>query len=113
MTNTRTQDLLDLIDELTWPQPVKVDSVVDPTSNTILGPLAYTGCVVEIDAATYHWFLGVLPPHFMERECYCHAEGLEPLQLFFARAGRYFTRRLTWDETLRFCRLARIPLPGF
>ena len=62
----------------------------------------------EIDEETYSWFLEVLYPRFMQEKCFCFAEGSELFQLFWERDGRYFTRRLDWQQTNNFCRLAGI-----
>ena len=62
----------------------------------------------EIDAETYWWFLGALPPRFMQANYFCFAEGMEPFQLFWERDGRYFARQLNWQQTKNFCRLAGI-----
>jgi len=62
----------------------------------------------EIDEETYWYFLGTLPPRFMQENYFCFAEGMEPFQLFWERDGRYFARQLDWQQTRNFCRLAGI-----
>jgi len=70
------------------------------------------GSVCEVDEVTYFYYLEVLPPQFMDGGFFCFAEGSEPYALFWRRAGRYFARQLTWDETMRLAQLAGVPLPG-
>ena len=62
----------------------------------------------EIDEKTYWYFLGVLPPRFMQENYFCFAEGSEPYRLFWERDGRYFARQLDWQQTKNFGRLASI-----
>lgn len=111
MTTKNEPTLSELITELTRPQPVTLDSVLI-TSESMRGPLAETGCVVEIDEATYHWFFGVLPPHYVGHDFFLFAEGMESFRLFFVDEGQYFVRRLTWNQTRRVCQAAALPLPG-
>ena len=66
--------------------------------------------IAEVDKQTYWYFLEVLPPRFMNSRCFCFAEGFEPFRMFWERDGKFFCRRLTWDETKAFCRLARCRL---
>jgi hypothetical protein len=113
METEQTQSLQEFIDDLTRPEPFGFNTVDEAAPSRILGPLADTGCVVEIDAETYSWYSAVFPQHFWRPSCFCFAEGFEPFRLFFRKSGRCFTRRLTWNETRTFCRLADIPFPGF
>ena len=64
--------------------------------------------IAEVDKETFWHFLEVLPPQWMDGDMFCFAEGMEPLRLFWQTGTRYFCRRLTWNETHRFCDLAGI-----
>ena len=110
MTTKNKETLAELITDFTRPEPVTIDSILS-RSKSILGPLAATGYVVEIDEETYGWFLNELPPHHAGCGFFLCAEGEEPFRLFFAKSDRYFVRRLDWNQTRRVCRAARIPLP--
>lgn len=70
------------------------------------------GRIAEIDAATFRYFLEVLPPKYQCGNLFAFAEGAEPLLLFWRRGREHFCRQLTWDETVAFCRLACISLPS-
>jgi hypothetical protein len=63
--------------------------------------------IVEITEEDYYYWLELLPPKLMARGFFCFAEGQEPLTIFWAaaREGRkpYLCRRMTWDQTFRFC----------
>ena len=111
MKTKNRETLAELITEFTRPEPVTLDSVLI-TSESMRGPLAETGCVVEIDEATYDRCLNMLPPHFAGCGFFLCAEGAESFRLYFAESERYFVRCLNWNQTRRVCRAARIPLPG-
>lgn len=64
--------------------------------------------IAGVDEETYWHFLEVLPPRWMGGGCFCFAEGVEPLWLFWQQGKRYFCRRLSWNETREFCDLAGI-----
>ena len=68
--------------------------------------------VAEIDEETYWYFLEVLPPKFMRQSLFAFAEGAEPLRIYWQRGQRYFSRQLTQEETVQFCRLAHILIPS-
>ena len=59
--------------------------------------------IIEIDEQTYMHFLEVLPPKAMKGAYFFHAEGQEPLTIFWKRRGRYYARRTTWNETGALC----------
>ena len=65
----------------------------------------------EIDKAIYQYFLGVLPPLWMDADGFAFAEGDEPLRLFWFEADdpRYRVRQLTGHEHTTFCALAGLP----
>lgn len=65
----------------------------------------------EVTEEQYFYWLEVLPPKYQRGTFFAFAEGAEALRLFWRKSERYFCRQLTWDETLQFCRLARISLP--
>ncbi len=111
MKTKNMQTLAKFITEHRRPNPVPLDSVVS-RSKSILGPLAATGYVVEIDAESYRWFFDLRPPHFIGLDYFLFAEGMEPFRLFFVSGKRHFVHRLTWDQTRRICKAAAIPLPG-
>lgn len=67
--------------------------------------------IAAIDEETFDYFLDVLPPKFQRGGLFAFAEGAEALRLFWTKGEQYFCRQLTWDETVLFCSLARIPLP--
>jgi len=110
MKTKNMQTLAKLITELRRPKPVTLDSVAS-RSKSILGPLAATGYVVELDAESYHWFFDLRPPHFVGRDYFLFGEGMEPFRLFFVSDKRHFVRRLTWDQTREICYSAGIPIP--
>ena len=110
MTTKNKETLAELITDFTRPQPVTLDSILS-RSKSILGPLAATGYVVEIDAESYHWFFDLRPPHFVGRDYFLFGEGMEPFRLFFVSDERHFVRRLTWDQTQEVCYSAGILLP--
>lgn len=69
----------------------------------------------RITAETFDYFLEVLPPRWMRGNYFAFAEGQDPLQLFWSgraanQSEEHFTRRLTNDEIVRFCRLSGLPL---
>jgi hypothetical protein len=64
--------------------------------------------VQEVSEETFDYFLEVLPPKYMGLGgCFVFAEGAEPFRFFWRRSGKFFCRRLSWQETKEFCRLAR------
>ena len=66
----------------------------------------------ECDEAMYYYWLEVLPPRYQHASHFCFGEGADSFRLFWQeRDGRFWTRQLTWEETVTFCRLAAIPLP--
>lgn len=65
------------------------------------------GVVREVVADTWEYFLDVLPPRWMGSGGFAFAEGVEPLRLFWRRAGKFYCRQLSWDETQQLLRLAR------
>jgi hypothetical protein len=79
-----------------------------------IGRISTEGVIAEITRDDYLYFLEVLPPFWMEGRDFCFAEGREAFRLFWPVAGtnRLFARQLTWDETVKFCELADIPLPS-
>ena len=62
-----------------------------------------TGRVHQIKEETYWYFLEVLPPKWLDRQYFAFAEGQEELSVFWQKQQRSFCRRLTPDETDRFC----------
>ena len=70
--------------------------------------ISVPGRAAEIDADTYWWYLEILPPHLIDGDAFCFAEGIEPLRVFWRRGGRYFCRQLDWEETVTLCDLAGI-----
>lgn len=68
---------------------------------------AAAGMIVEIDEDTFDWFIDVLPPQYCTPGFFAFAEGAEPLRMFWRKGERYFVRRLSWDETRKFVRLAK------
>lgn len=72
------------------------------------------GRIHRVAEETYWYFLEVLPPKWHSGPAFAFAEGQDPLQLFWSRGvheqSEYFTRRLTDDQIVRFCRLVRLPL---
>lgn len=62
-----------------------------------------TGRINEVTEETYWYFLEVLPPKMMRSNFFAFAEGQEPLTLFWESNGKHFCRRLTEEETTRFC----------
>src|SRR2546428_11539278 len=74
--------------------------------------ISVPGRIAEVTGEQYWYWLDVLPPKFMSGSLFCFAEGAEPFRVFWEDPdGRYWVRQLTWDETVTFCRLARISLP--
>lgn len=68
--------------------------------------------IVEVTEEQYYYWLEVLPPHFQCGSHFCFAEGAEAFRLFWKeRDGRFFCRHLTWEDTVTFCLLAKIPVP--
>jgi len=113
METKQTPTLAEYIRELASLAPIEQAFAAGHRGDGALWLPEAPGLVYEINGETYDWFVEVLPPHYLDRGVYCFAEGWTPFVLFFARAGRFFARLLTWDETRTFCRLAGIPLPGF
>ena len=74
----------------------------------MLDRITILGRVSEVDRETYWHFLEVLPPRWMGRGDFCFAEGAEPFWFFWEKGGRYFCRRLTWEQTRTFGDLAGI-----
>jgi len=69
------------------------------------------GNAAEVTEEAFDYWLEVLPPHWMGRNGFCFAEGMEPFRFFWRSGNRFFTRRLSWPETLDFCKLAGIRPP--
>ena len=67
-----------------------------------------SGVINEVDEDTYCRFLELLPPRYMNGNCFCFGEGSGNFRLFWQRRGRYFGRELPVPETERFCQLAGI-----
>ncbi len=65
----------------------------------------------EVTEEVFDYWLEVLPPHWMGAGGFCFAEGMEPFRLFWSQGGRFFTRQLSWEETLCFCKFAGINPP--
>jgi hypothetical protein len=77
-----------------------------------VGRISVPGRIAEVTEEQYYYWLEVLPPRFMNVSLFAFAEGAEAFRLFWKdRDGRFWARQLTWDETVTFCSLARIPLP--
>jgi hypothetical protein len=53
----------------------------------------------EIDEKTFYYFEGVLPPKLAHGCWFAFAEGMEPLTIFWQDEGRFFARRLNWNQT--------------
>lgn len=73
--------------------------------------LSVPGRIAQVTEEHYSYWLEVLPPRWMAGAHFCFAEGAEAFHFFWRDKDGYFGRQLTWDETVTFCRLARIPLP--
>jgi hypothetical protein len=73
--------------------------------------LSVSGRIAQVSEAQYSYWLEVLPPRWMEGSHFCFVEGADAFTLFWHDRDGYFGRQLTWDETVTFCRLARISLP--
>ena len=69
------------------------------------------GRIAAVTEEHFYYWLEVLPPKFMSGSFFCFAEGAEAFRIFWRDRGQHLARQLTWDETVTFCRLARIPLP--
>ena len=78
---------------------------------TMIDRISVPGRIAAIAEETFWYFLEVLPPKYQRGSFYAFAEGAEALRLFWQKGDRYFCRQFTWDETVVFCRLARISLP--
>ncbi len=74
--------------------------------------ISVPGRIAEIDEETYWYFLEVLSPKYQRGSYFAFAEGAEALRLFWQKREGFFCRQFTWDETVVFCRLARIPVPS-
>ena len=69
------------------------------------------GALCQVDEATYDYFVDVLPPRWMGSGGFAFGEGADHLRLFWKGEGEtYFSRQLTAEENVTFCRLARIGL---
>ena len=70
--------------------------------------------IAEVTEEQWDYWLDVLPPKWMHGGCFCFGEGADAFRLFWFDRARcqYLCRQLTWDETVRFCELAGIPLPS-
>lgn len=77
----------------------------------LIARISIAGKIADIDQETFDYFLEVLPPKFMAGTLFAFAEGAEPFRLFWHNGGIYFCRQLSWEETKKFCSLARIELP--
>src|SRR4051812_397918 len=65
--------------------------------------------VHEIDQQTFDYFLEVLPPRWMGNGGFAFGEGADLLRFFWnVTNGRFYCRQLTWEEHLKFVRLAGI-----
>jgi len=62
-----------------------------------------TDQVHTVTEETYYYFLEVLPPQWMSGPFFAFAEGQEELTIYFERNGEYFGRRLTHEQSMRFC----------
>lgn len=71
------------------------------------------GRVAVINEEEWDYWLDVLPPKWMHGGHFCFAEGAEAFRLFWydRPSKQHVCRQLTWDETVKFCRLAGISLP--
>jgi hypothetical protein len=69
------------------------------------------GAACQVTEETYDYFLDVLPPRWMGREGFAFGEGCDHLRLFWqGPGGTFFSRQLTAEENVTFCRLAGIGL---
>jgi hypothetical protein len=68
--------------------------------------------VVLIREADWFYWLEVLPPRYQRGNIFCFAEGEEPFRLSWREAGSHFSRQLTAEETLLFCKLAGMTPPA-
>jgi hypothetical protein len=79
--------------------------------DAMIARISTDGQVHEIDEKTYDYFVDVLPPRWMGPGGFAFGEGADALKLFWSGPrDRFYVRQLTWDEHLRFVRLARIGL---
>ncbi|MBI3468319.1 MAG: hypothetical protein HY000_35395 [Planctomycetes bacterium] len=75
----------------------------------VITRLHVEGRIAEITEETWYYFLEVLPPKLLRGSLFAFAEGQEPLKLFWRKAGRYYGRQLTWDETCKLCKATGLP----
>ena len=69
------------------------------------------GALCQVDEETYDYFLDVLPPRWMGNGGFAFGEGADHLRLFWKGPGdTYFSRQMTAEENVTFCRLAGIGL---
>ena len=75
--------------------------------------ISVPGRITEVTEEDWYYWLEVLPPHYLNGSHFCFAEGAEEFRFFWRDKAteRYLTRQLTWEETVLFCRLARINIP--
>lgn len=100
--STTRHGLATLYHELSTEGEVVPQPQAEEWSETI-NRMHVTGRVNEITNETYWYFLEVLPPKLMRSNFFAFAEGQEPLTLFWEASGKHYCRRLTDEETNRFC----------
>ncbi len=107
MTETKSHSLHRYTSDLTHGDAVPIPEAGE-TWRAMLRRLSVPQRIAEVTEETYWHYLEVLPPQWMEGNTFCFAEGTEPFRLFWQAGNRHFCRRLTWNETHRFCDLAGI-----
>lgn len=73
--------------------------------------LSVPGRIAQVSEEQYAYWLDVLPPRWIAGSHFCFAEGVEAFHLLWRDKDGKIGRQPTWEETVTFCRLARIPLP--
>lgn len=79
----------------------------EPWADTIAR--LHSGRIVEVTEETWDYFLDVLPPKLQRGSWFAFAEGQEELTIFWQRQGRFFARRLSWEQTFQLCDAAGRP----
>lgn len=68
------------------------------------------GVTIEIDEATYFWFLDQLAPRYQSGDLFAFGNGAGDFKLFWGVDRRHFAHQLSPEDTDEFCRLTRVAL---
>jgi len=101
---SQRESLSDLMQSLTQGDTEIVPEPEGEEWDRMIHRIHNTGRIHQVSDDTYWYFLEVLFPKWMQGSFFAFAEGQESLTLFWHRGTQHYCRRLTEEETTRFCR---------